>query len=265
MAAFPRYIVQRNQLKLDIDFASIPEGDKGKLAACHAAVDKHIKDGQVVGIGSGSTVVYAVQRIAQRVRAEGLRLTCVPTSYQARELIREAGLPLSDISLHTELDVDIDGADELDIHTLDCIKGGGGCHVQEKIIAFNSKVFVVVADSSKLSDSLGTHWTRGVPIEVVPMAHAAVQRRLATLGGRGGLRMAKAKAGPVVTDNGNFILDLHFGELKGSLAPATLEQTIRMIPGVVDCGLFVGLASEAYLGAADGSVEHFARVPAPTA
>lgn len=249
----------RHQTHLDVGISdevlrSMSEAERGKLYASYYAVNTHVKSGQIVGVGSGSTIVYAVQRISERVKEEGLQIICIPTSFQARELILRAGLPLSDLTIHPEIDVTIDGADEVCESNLDCIKGGGGCHVQEKIVAFNSKVFVVVADESKLSPTLGTHWTKGVPIEVVPLAHVAVLRKLAMLGGKGGLRMAQAKMGPLVTDNGNFILDVHFGALSGAFSPVALEQKIRMIPGVVDCGLFVGIAQAAYFGRASGDV-----------
>ncbi len=124
----------------------------------------------------------------------------------------------------THLDIAIDGADEIDAQ-LNCIKGGGGCHVQEKIVAAAAAKFVLIADESKEATHLGTVWLKGVPVEVVPLAMASVNAKMAALGGRSKLRMAVAKAGPVVTDNGNFILDVHFGALDGARwTPASLEQ-----------------------------------------
>lgn len=206
----------------------------------------------VVGIGSGSTVVFAVQRLAERVRAEGLELVCIPTSFQALQLIRENGLTLGDLSSNPEIDVTIDGADEL-APDLSCIKGGGGCHVQEKIVASCSKSFVVICDGSKRSDYLGQKWRRGVPIEVIPMAAEPVLKRLRELGAREpSLRMAKSKMGPVVSDNGNFIIDADFGELGEAHPPEPLNQTILCTPGVVESGLFLGMACKAYIGGPDG-------------
>ncbi|XP_064120660.1 ribose-5-phosphate isomerase-like [Macrobrachium nipponense] len=151
-------------------------------------------DGDKVGIGSGSTVVYAVERLAQRVGEEGLQVTCVPTSFQARQLIIQNNLKLSDLEITPELDVAIDGADEADAN-LTLIKGGGGCQLQEKIVASAAKLFVVIADYRKDSTSLGEQWKKGVPIEVVPMAYRPVQMKLESLlGGKAVLREAKSKA-----------------------------------------------------------------------
>jgi ribose 5-phosphate isomerase A len=134
---------------------------------------------------------------------------------------------------------------------LNCIKGGGGCLTQEKIVAAASRTFVVIADSRKRATLLGESWKKGIPIEVVPMAWAVVSKRIEQLGGRPTLRMAIAKAGPVVTDNSGFIIDADFGKLDD---PAVLDQQLRAIVGVVETGLFVGMASHIFFGEADGSV-----------
>jgi len=218
------------------------------FVSSHAA---HRRPWQVLGIGSGSTVVFAVQRIAHRVAKESLKLVCIPTSYQALQLIREHKLVLGDLSTSPVIDLCIDGADEI-TPALACIKGGGGCHVQEKIVAYNSAVFVVVCDSSKFAEHLGEHWRRGVPIEIVPLATEPITRKLRAMGGDPKLRMAKSKMGPVVSDNGNFILDVDFGGLVGDKAPEKLDGAIRAIPGVVETGLFIGMANKVYLGCADG-------------
>eukprot|EP00056_Hartaetosiga_gracilis_P022305 m.29345 g.29345 ORF g.29345 m.29345 type:complete len:258 (-) comp9565_c0_seq1:954-1727(-) len=230
-----------------------------KLRCAYAAVDANIKDGLVLGIGSGSTIVFAVDRIAQRVKEENFKLKCVPTSFQAIQLIRKHGLELSDLSATPQIDVAIDGADELSPE-MDCIKGGGGCLVQEKIVAFNAKKFVVIADGSKEAEHLGTKWLKGVPIEVIPMAYVPILEKLKEFGVKeAAVRMAKSKAGPCVTDNGNFIIDAHFGALEGDLAPAALEQKLRSVAGVVDCGLFVGMADEAFIARSDGSVWKYSK------
>lgn len=225
--------------------------ESAKRAAARLAVDTHVKSGMVVGVGSGSTVVYAAERLGERAREEGLQLICLPTSFQALQLIHDNNLPLGDLSRCPQLDVAIDGADEVDAN-MNCIKGGGAAHTQEKIIAYNSKLFVIVADYRKRSVILGTNWTSGVPIEVMPMAYVCVQRKCAELGGDAKLRMAPAgKAGPVVTDNGNFVLDAVFGQIAD---PEGLEAAINAIPGVIACGLFVNMAHFAYFGEEDGSV-----------
>ncbi|XP_063591594.1 ribose-5-phosphate isomerase-like [Penaeus indicus] len=156
------------------------------------------------------------------------------------------------VDTHIKLDVAIDGADEAD-SDLTLIKGGGGCQLQEKIVAAAAKLFVVIADYRKDSSLLGEQWSKGVPIEVVPMAYRPIQLKIESmLGGKALLRQAKSKAGPVVTDNGNFILDWVFD---GKHNWSEVNQQIMMIPGVVETGLFVNMAKIAYFGMQDGSVK----------
>ncbi|XP_038160592.1 ribose-5-phosphate isomerase [Cyprinodon tularosa] len=226
--------------------------EEAKKLAAYSAVDNNVQNNHVVGVGSGSTVVYAVDRLAERVRQEKLNIVCVPTSFQARQLILKHGLMLSDLERHPELDVAIDGADEVDSE-LTLIKGGGGCLTQEKIVAGCSKFFVVIADYRKDSDALGQQWKKGVPIEVIPMAYVPVSRTIAKhFGGEVSLRMAVSKAGPVVTDNSNFILDWKFEHTHNW---KEVNTAIKMIPGVVETGLFVNMAQQAYFGMEDGSVK----------
>lgn len=225
---------------------------EAKKWAAVRAVDLHVQNSQCIGIGSGSTIVYAVQRIAQRVKEENLIVTCVPTSFQARQLITDNHLILGDLDTNPILDVVIDGADEFD-SDLTLIKGGGGCLTQEKIVAYSGKEFIIVADSSKKSDQLGDHWKKGIPIEVIPMARVPVTKSVTYMyGGEATLRMAKNKAGPVVTDNGNFILDWKFKKMHDW---AEVHKEIKLIPGVVETGLFVDMAKCVYIGQPDGTVE----------
>ena len=225
--------------------------ESAKRLAARRAIDEWVKDGQVVGIGSGSTIVYGIHRLAERVRDEGLRVQCVPTSFQSKILLAELAIPITDLSVAPVLDVTIDGADEVD-RDLNCIKGGGGCHTLEKLVAQAAKIFIVVADGSKQSTRLGLHWRKGVPVEVLPVSYVVVSRALRALGGEPRLRMAVAKAGPCVTDNGGLILDVEFGEIAD---PAELHARIKSICGVIETGLFPGMAARAYFGKADGSVE----------
>ena len=233
----------------------LPPLEAAKRAAARRAVDDYVRDGMRIGVGSGSTIVYAVQRLGERAAGpERLRVTCVPTSFQSRGLILDAGLTLSDLTATPSLDVAIDGADEVASTSLACIKGGGGCQTQEKLVAAAADVFVVVADSRKMSrdGALGVAWTAGVPVEVLPLAYATVSAALRKLGGIPTLRMAVRKAGPVVTDNAGFVLDVDFGRIAD---PAPLHAAIKALPGVIETGLFVGLAKRAYFGMPDGSVE----------
>lgn len=225
--------------------------EAGKKAAAYKAVDNHVKDNQVIGIGSGSTIVYAVERLAQRVRDEHLKVKCVPTSFQSRQLITKNELILSDLERTPLLDIAIDGADEVDSQ-LNCIKGGGACQFQEKIVASCAKEFIIVADDRKNSEELGESWKRGVPIEVLPVAYRPVKLRIEEkVGGKAVLRMAENKAGPIVTDNGNFVLDWLFDK---PCVWHEINTAIKLIPGVVETGLFLNMAKVAYFGKADGSV-----------
>jgi len=221
-----------------------------KKKAGIAAVDEFVKDGMVLGIGSGSTVVYAVDRLVERTKHEGLKVVCIPTSFQSTQLIVNGGLTLGDLSLYPNIDVDIDGADEVDEH-LNLIKGGGGCLLQEKIVASNSEKLIIVADYRKNSKILGEQWKKGIPIEVIPMAYIPLMKKLEIMGGSPILRLAEKNAGPLITDNGNFILDVDFGEIKD---PKMLNQSIKMLPGVVETGLFIEMADKVYFGQEDGSL-----------
>lgn len=228
--------------------------EKAKKLAAFTAVDDFVKDNTVIGIGSGSTIVYGVQRLAERVRSEGLSVLCVPTSFQARQLILENKLKLTDLESNPQLDLAIDGADEVNKDMV-LIKGGGGCLAQEKIVASCAKEFVVIADYTKDSKNLGEQYKKGIPIEVLPIAFQPIKNKIKEiLGGEAVLRMAKMKAGPVITDNGNFILDWHFPENVHDNWNA-VNVKIKMIPGVVETGLFVDMARKVYFGMADGNVK----------
>ena len=162
----------------------------GKKSAANKAVEENVKEGMILGIGSGSTVVYAVKKIAEINETKNLDLKCIPTSFQSRQLIVENGLTLVSLDQYPIIDLDIDGADEID-DSLNLIKGGGGCLVQEKIIASASKNLVIIADYSKKSKILGENWHKGVPIEIIPLALVPIMTKLEKLDGVPILRMAK--------------------------------------------------------------------------
>ncbi|XP_023376283.1 ribose-5-phosphate isomerase [Pteropus vampyrus] len=229
------------------------------------------QNNQVLGIGSGSTIVHAVQRIAERVKQENLNLVCIPTSFQARQLILQHGLTLSDLDRHPEvrerpfcLCPFFMAFTCLDLGFLClalvpkssfCLTSVfifRGCLTQEKIVAGYASHFIVIADFRKDSKNLGDQWHKGIPIEVIPMAYVPVSRAVTRkFGGMIELRMAVNKAGPVVTDNGNFILDWKFDRVHKW---SEVNTTIKMIPGVVDTGLFINMAERVYFGMQDGSV-----------
>ncbi|PZC82017.1 ribose-5-phosphate isomerase [Helicoverpa armigera] len=226
--------------------------EEAKQFAAHRAVNEYVTNDCIFGVGSGSTVVYAVQRLAERVETENLKVTCIPTSFQAKQLIVKHNLTLGELDTNPTIDVTIDGADEVDAH-MTLIKGGGGCLLQEKIVASCSKKLIVIADYTKDSKKLGDRYKKGIPIEVVPMAYVPIQNKIAALyGGEVKLRKAVAKAGPVVTDNGNFILDWVF--TNQDLDWDKVNKYIKMIPGVVETGLFVNMCEKAYFGQPEGNV-----------
>jgi ribose 5-phosphate isomerase A len=222
----------------------------GKKNAAYRAVEENVQNEMILGIGSGSTVVYAVEKLKMLISEKKFSVKCIPTSFQSYQLIVENGLNLGSLDQYPIIDLDLDGADEID-EDLNLIKGGGGCLVQEKIVASNSKRLVIIADFRKKSKSLGENWKKGVPIEVIPLAYVPILEKLKKLGANPILRMAKAKAGPLITDNGNFIIDADFGIIE---SPNEINDSILKIPGVVDTGLFIGMAEKAYIGQKDSTV-----------
>ena len=221
--------------------------DAGKFAAAVAATAL-VETGMLLGLGTGSTVQFVLERIAQRMHGEGLRIIGVPTSRMTEERARAFGIPLAELSPGHEPDLAIDGADEVERGRLALIKGLGGALLREKIIASFAQRFVVVADETKLVEKLGT--VAPLPVEVVPFAHTATARRLERLGGHAVLRTL-ADGKPFVTDNGNLVYDLH--GLGPIVEPMVLEEDIALIPGVVESGLFNKLAACAFIGSQDGT------------
>ncbi|KAI0339244.1 ribose 5-phosphate isomerase [Trametopsis cervina] len=228
--------------------------ESAKRLAAWTAVDKHVfPNHQVIGVGSGSTVPYVVERILAQGPEVNKDRVFIPTGFQSKELIVEAQLRLGDVDQYPHIDVTIDGADEVD-KDLSCIKGGGACQLREKVLAEAADTWIVVADYRKNSEVLGSNWKQGIPIEVASFAYAKVLHNLRTLGSPAPkLRMAKMKAGPIVSDNGNFIIDAPFPE-EQMKDPLTLLTRIKMLTGVVEVGLFCHMAKAVYFGNEDGSV-----------
>jgi ribose 5-phosphate isomerase A len=218
--------------------------EAAKRKAALAAV-KHVKDGFVVGLGSGSTAAYAIEALGERIKREKLSLLAVPTSYQAFLLAVKCGIAVTTLDEHPVIDVTIDGADQIDAK-LNLIKGMGAALAREKIVASASKMNIIIADESKKVAVLGEKG-HPVPIEVLPFAITTVKRRIEAVGGKAVLREGKGKLGPVITDNGNAIIDASFGPIDNV---AELEKKLKMISGVVETGLFVDLADIAYVGTA---------------
>ena len=199
-----------------------------------AAADR-VKSGMIVGLGTGSTTAYTIEYLGERIKSGELKdIKGVPTSFQAEVLAKQYGVPLTTLDEVDHIDIAIDGADEVDPN-LNLIKGGGAAHSREKVVDYFAEKFIVVVDSSKLVDKLGS--TFKVPVEVIPMAIATVTKALEKLGGKPELRMGVRKAGPVITDQGNMILDVKFDNLSDN--SKELESTINNIPGVLENGLFI--------------------------
>ncbi|MFA0822277.1 MAG: ribose 5-phosphate isomerase A [Methanomethylovorans sp.] len=220
-------------------------GSTGKQAAGEAAACL-VDDGTVVGLGTGSTTAYAIKAIGRRV-ADGLDVLAVVTSYQSEMLAIEAGIPLTTLAEYPDLDIAIDGADQVDAD-LNVIKGGGAAHTREKVVAYSADQFVVVVDESKMKEQLD-HF---VPIEVLPYAKELVMRYVRELEGEPQLRLASRKDGPVITDNGNFVIDASFGTIDNVEA---LSIALSMCPGVVEHGIFNDVADMVFVGNKDGSVK----------
>lgn len=222
--------------------------EEAKKKASLEAV-KHIKDGFTIGLGSGSTVAYAIQEIGKRIQQRKLRILGVPTSHQTMMLAVHYGIPITTLNEHPQLNLTIDGADQIDRH-LNLIKGMGGALTREKIVASAAKQFVIVADETKLTEKLGANCA--VPVEVLPFALPTVMLKMQEKGGKPVLREAKGKVGPVVTDNGNFIVDVAFGPIN---TPKNLDSQLKSIPGIIETGLFVEMADIVYVGTRVGTVQ----------
>ena len=203
------------------------------------AAAKLVVDGDIVGLGTGSTAYFAVVAIGERVKA-GLKIVGVPTSEATADLAHKLGIPLSTLEDHPEIDITIDGADEVDPH-LNLIKGGGGALLREKVVASVTKKMVVVADSTKLVPTLGKF---PLPVEIIPFARPVVERKIVILGATPKLRL-KPDGQPFVTDNGNYILDCSFGKIGN---PAAVARELSETVGVVEHGLFIGFAKLAIVG-----------------
>jgi len=223
-------------------FSADADRDALKRAAAEAAVEL-VQDGMVVGLGTGSTAAFAVEALARRHR-QGLRFLGIPTSEPTAGHARAAGIPLTSFAEHRQIDLTIDGADEVERGTLNLIKGLGGALLHEKIVAAASRRLAIVVDGTKLVDRLGTHVP--VPVEVVTFGLDATRAALEVLGAQ--LRLSPAGA-PFVTDGGNRILDCRFGSIAD---PARLEQRIKRLVGVIESGLFISRADPVFVADAAG-------------
>ena len=223
------------------------EQNPKKIAGRRAA--ELVKTGTSLGLGTGSTVFYFLERLAERIREEGLEVRGVPTSVDTETKAREMGIPLMELEDATALDLTVDGADEID-GNFDMIKGGGGALLREKVVASITRREAIVVGPEKVVDRLGSSFL--LPVEVAPFARAVVRRALLAIGSEPSLRVDESGE-TYLTDNGNEILDCRFPE--GIADARATEREILAIPGVVECGLFVGLAHVLVIGHPDGKVE----------
>jgi ribose 5-phosphate isomerase A len=204
-----------------------------------------LESGMVVGLGSGSTARLMVAAIGRRVK-EGLRIVGIPTSEQTAEEARVLGIPLATLAEYSQIDVTIDGADEVELGTLHLIKGGGGNQLREKIVATASARLTIIVDETKVVGRLGSR--ARVPVEVAQFGWQATARSLSKLNANPSLRLVSGGE-PFVTDGGNYILDCAFGPIESAIE---LQRELDSVVGVVEHGLFIGLASQALVGTADG-------------
>ncbi len=217
--------------------------DTWKREAAKAAVAQ-LQSGMIVGLGSGSTAQLAVDAIGERVKS-GLQIIGVSTSEKTQEQARQLGIPTATLAEYPQLDITLDGADEVETHGLSLIKGGGGNLLREKIVAVSSKRLVIVVDGTKIVDKLGAH---PLPVEVVPFGWQTTERRLRDLGGNPVMRRDE-KGSEYITDGGHYILDCSFGLID---SPGTLARQLDDVVGVVEHGLFLGLAWQVTVAGAAG-------------
>ena len=218
--------------------------DALKEAAADVSVGQ-LENGMIVGLGSGSTAKLMVAALGRRVK-EGLRIVGIPTSENTAEQARSLGIPLTTLAEQSQIDVTIDGADEVELGTLNLIKGGGGNHLREKIVASASSRLIIIVDDSKLVGQLGSR--AKVPVEVAQFGWQATGRSLSKLKGNPTLRLGPGGK-PFVTDGGNYILDCAFGPIASAV---DLQRELDSVVGVVEHGLFIGMASQVLVGARDG-------------
>ena len=220
-----------------------------KQVVADAAI-REVKSDMILGLGSGSTAALMIKRLADEIRSEKLQnIRGVATSFQSEVLALELDIPLIDLASVSQIDLAIDGADEVD-PGFQLIKGGGACHVREKLVASKANRLLIVVDETKIVKNLNRSFP--LPVEVLPNAWKQVQEVLSKMKSNSTLRMANKKAGPVVTDQGNLILDVFFDE--GIKKPKEIEMSINNIPGVLENGLFVDLTDKVLVGKIENNI-----------
>ena len=220
--------------------------DSSKKNAGYKAAE-YVKDGMVLGLGTGSTTHYFIEKVGMRIRDEGISVMGIPTSFQSLLIAKEWNIPITTLEEH-DIDLSVDGADEVDAQ-FNLIKGGGAAHTKEKIVDYAAEEFIVIVDESKCVKELGNF---PVPVEVLPDASRMVIQSLEDMGASCEIRMAQRKDGPVITDNGNFVIDANFGRIE---SPVHLEIDLNSIPGVVENGIFSQMVDKVIVGTPEGTKE----------
>ena len=223
--------------------------EKARLSAAAQAV-REIRDGATIGLGSGSTVIKVLELAAERVRKEHLHISFIPTSYQMENATRTLGLRTVQLDDNSEIQVAIDGADQVQWRSLDLVKGGGAALLREKIVDSTAKKLIIVVDEKKLVKTLGGE--RPIPVEIVAFGYPSTLSRIKQISEKAVLREGAGKVGPVITDNGNLIVDAYFRNLR---RPDIIHEKLKNIPGVVETGLFLGMSDTVYVGKRDGRVD----------
>ena len=223
--------------------------DKARISAAAQAV-REIRDNTTIGLGSGNTILRALELAAERIKKENLKITFIPTSYQTEIAAKKLGLKTSDLQEDTEPDLALDGADQIQWRTLDLVKGGGAALLREKIVDSTARRLIIVVDEKKLAKTLGG--PQPIPVEIVPFGYASTVEKIRKISEKTVLREAAGKVGPVITDNGNLITDVYFRSLR---RPEIVHEKLKKIPGVVETGLFLGMCDVAYVGRKDGRVD----------
>ena len=223
--------------------------DKARLSAAAQAI-REIKNRSTIGLGSGSTVLKALELAAEKIKKEKLDVSFVPTSYQMEIAAKRLGLKTAQLEEDRELEMALDGADQVQWRSLDMVKGGGAALLREKVVDSSARRLVVVIDEKKLAKTLGGE--QPIPVEIVPFGYHSTLAKIKRISEKAVLREATGKVGPVVTDNGNLIVDAYFRNLR---RPDIVHERLKKIPGVVETGLFLGMCDVAYVGRKHGRVD----------
>lgn len=256
------FVFAAKMLKGDVPMATVIDSEDQKKLVAHTAIDTLIAEGLIhsgmkIGLGTGSTVMPAVKHLAEYIEKGAIKdIAAVPTSFQTSIACEQFNIPIFSLSsgrINGTLDLTIDGADEIDVKK-NLIKGGGAALLREKIIAYNSNLFVVIADESKRVKTLGVHFP--LPIEIIPEARLSIMKSLASYGVSMIIRDGIRKKGPVITDNGNFIMDITW-PANAKINPIKLESELNAVPGIIENGFFTQKTPRVFLSNADGIVEQF--------